>query len=103
MIDVRKGELTLRLGNEEIHFNFNLSLKQLDFEKPECNNLENVVPISSELIDDCKNQDSMNKNMMNLQYIEDLDTKYLKARVELKETVLGLNEDNAAVKRWYRR
>ena len=27
LIDVRKGELTLRLGNEEVHFNLNQSLK----------------------------------------------------------------------------
>ena len=79
------------MGNKEVHFNLNQSLKQPDFEKAKCNNLENVVPISSELIDDCKNQDSMNENMMNLQYIEDLDTEHLNARVELKETILSLN------------
>ena len=49
------------MGNEEVHFNLNQSLKQPNFEKVECNNLENVVPISSELIDDCKNQDLMMK------------------------------------------
>ena len=64
LIDIRKGELTLREGNEEVHFKLNKSLKQPDFEKAECNNLENVVPINYKLIDDCKNQDSMNENMM---------------------------------------
>ena len=33
--------------------------------------------------------------MMNLQYIEDLDTEYVNSKVELKETILSLNEDNA--------
>ena len=47
------------------------------------------------MIDDCKNQDSMNENMMNFQYIKDLDTEYLNANFELKETVLSLNADNA--------
>ena len=69
-------------------------MKQPNFEKAECKNVEKVVPSSSELID-CKNQDSMNRNMMNFQYIEDLDTEYLNASFELKETVLSLNEDNA--------
>ena len=36
----------------------------------------------------------MNESMMNLQYIEDLDTEHLNARVELKEIALSLNEDN---------
>ena len=70
-------------------------MKQPDFEKAECKNVEKVVPISSELIDDCKNQDSMNENMINFQYIEDLDTEHLNVSFELKEIVLSLIEDNA--------
>ena len=54
-----------------------------------------MVPISFELTDDCKNQDSMNENMINFQYIEVLDTKFLNASVELKETVLSMNEEYA--------
>ena len=55
LIDVKKRELTLKVGDEEVHFNLNQSLKQPDFEKVECKNFEKVVPSSSELIDDCKN------------------------------------------------
>ena len=33
LIDVKKGELTLRVGTEEVHFNLNQSLKQPDFER----------------------------------------------------------------------
>ena len=95
LIDVKKGELTLRVGNEEVHFDLNQSLKQPDFEKADCKNIENVVPISSELINDCKNQDSMNKNMMNFQYIKDLDIEHLITSFEFKDTVLSLNEENA--------
>ena len=91
---MEKGELTLRVGNEEVHLNLNQSLKQPDFEKDECKKFENVVPISSEYIYDCKNQDSMNENMMNFQYIEDLDIEHLNASVELKGAVLRLNEDS---------
>ena len=55
-----RKESSLRVGNEEVHFNLHQSLKQPDFEKAECKNVEKVVPISSELIDGCKNQYSMN-------------------------------------------
>ena len=37
----------------------------------------------------------MNESMMNIQYVEELDTEHLNARVELQETVLSVNEDNA--------
>ena len=54
------------MGNEEVNFNLNQSLKQPDFQKDECKNVEKVVPINYEMIDDYKNQDLMNENMMNL-------------------------------------
>ena len=69
-------------------------MKQLDFDKAECKSFENVVPIVYELIDDCKNPDSMNKNKMIFQYLEVLKSEYLNASFELKETVLSLNEEN---------
>ena len=94
LIDVKKGELTLRVGEEEVHFNLNRSFKQPNFENVECKTMEIVVPISFELINDCKNQNLMNENMMNFQYIEDLDVEYLNANLKLKETILGLNENS---------
>ena len=65
LIDVKKGELTLRVGKEEVHFNLNQSLKLPDFDNVECKIVEQVVPISSELVYDCKIQNSMNENEMN--------------------------------------
>ena len=52
LTDVQKEELTFRVGNEEVHFNLNQTLKHPDFENAECKNSENVVPISFELTDD---------------------------------------------------
>ena len=84
LIDVQKGELTLRVGDEAVHFNMNLSLKQPEFDNANCNNIEIMVPISSELKYDCKIQSSMNENEKNFHYIESLDVQYLNANCELK-------------------
>ena len=54
LIDVKKGELTLRVGKEEVHFNMNQSLKQPNFDNVECKIVEQVAPITPELIYDCK-------------------------------------------------
>ena len=53
---MKKGELNLRVGYEKVHFNLNQSLKQPYFDNDECKNVEQVVPISLELIYDCKIQ-----------------------------------------------
>ena len=65
LIDVKKGELTLRVGDEAVHFNLNQSLKQPEFDNADCKIVEKKIPIRSELINDCKIKSSMNKNEMN--------------------------------------
>ena len=70
-------------------------MKQPDFDNAECKTVEQVVPISPELIYDCEIQNSMNENMKNFQYIEALDVEYLNSSLEYKETVLSLKEISA--------
>ena len=53
LIDVQKGELTLRVGNEAVHFNLNKSLTQSDVDAENCNVVDNSSPISFDLISDC--------------------------------------------------
>ena len=52
LIYVKKGELTLRVGDEAVHFNLNHSLKQPQLDNIECNIVETKVPINSKLIND---------------------------------------------------
>ena len=65
LIDVEKGELTLRVGNEAVHFNLDKILTQSDVDANNCNVVDNSSPISSDLISDCNLQHSINKNEMN--------------------------------------
>ena len=62
LIDVKKGDHTLRVRDEAVHFNLNHSLKQPEFDNVDCKIVETKVPISSELINDCMIQNSMNEN-----------------------------------------
>ena len=48
LIDVKKGELTLRVGDEAVHFNLNHSLKQPEFINADCESVETKIPINSE-------------------------------------------------------
>ena len=53
LIDVKKGELTLRVGDEAVHFNLNHSLKQPELSNVDCKIVETKIPISSELVTAC--------------------------------------------------
>ena len=65
LIDVQKGELTLRVGNEAVHFNLDKSLIQSDVDAKNCNAVDNSSPISFEMISDCNLQHSINENELN--------------------------------------
>ena len=65
LIDVKKGEVTLRVGDEVIHFNLNQSLKQSNCDNVESMIVDQFIRISHELINDCKDQNSMIENEMN--------------------------------------
>ena len=53
LTDVKKGELTLRVGDEAVHFNLNHSLKQPKLSNADCEIVETKTPISFELINNC--------------------------------------------------
>ena len=65
LIDVKKGELTLRVGEEAIHFNLNKSLKQSECESIDCKTIGTIVAINHELIFGCNFYNSINENEMN--------------------------------------
>ena len=54
LIDVKKRELILRIGDEVVHFNLNQSLKHPEFDNVDCKIVEMKIPNSSELKNDCK-------------------------------------------------
>ena len=77
-----------------MHFNLYQSLKQPEFDNTDCKIVETKVPISSELINDCKIQSSMNENEMNFQYLEYLGVEFLNSNFELKEPILNIDESS---------
>ena len=94
LIDVKKRELTLMVGEEEVHFNLNKSLKQSECESTNCKTVETVVPITLELMFGCNFKNSINENEMNFHYLDDLDFGFLNSSFDLMETVLSVNENN---------
>ena len=73
LIDVKKGELTSRVGDEAVHFNLNHSLKQPKLSDAECEIVEMKIANCSEMMKDCNFQNSMNENEKNFQYLEYLE------------------------------
>ena len=94
LIDVQKRELTLRVGDEAVHFNLNRSLEHSDVDTESCMAVENNSLVSVELNSDCTLQHSINEIEMNFQYLESIDCEMLPSNLYNKETVSSINENN---------
>ena len=94
LIDVQKGELTLRVGNEAVHFNLYRSLEHPDVDSKSCMAVENNSLLSVELNSDCTLQHSINEIEMNFQYLESIDCEMLPSNFYNKETVSSMNENS---------
>ena len=94
LIDVKKKELTLRVGNEAVHFNLNHSLKQPELNSADCEILETKIPISSKLATTCNFQNSMNENEMNFHYLEHLKVEILNSNFKLKDLEFSIGENS---------
>ena len=53
LIDVQKGELTLKVGDEAVQFNLNKSLTEPDIDAKSCMVVDSIYPLSFELNFDC--------------------------------------------------
>ena len=94
LIDVQKGELTLRVGNEVVHFNLNKSLELPDVDAKNCMDVENNSLVSVELNSDYTLQHSINEIEMNFQYLESIDCEMLPSNLYNKETVSSIDENS---------
>ena len=94
LIDLQKGELTLRVGNVAVHFNLNRSLEHLDVDAESCMAVEKNILLSVELNSDCTLQPSINEIEMNFQYLESIYCEMLPSNLHNKETISSMNEQS---------
>ena len=94
LIDVQKGELTLRVGDEAVQFNTNRSLEHPNVESGSCMAVRNTSLLNDELNSDCIIQHSINEIEMNFQYLESFDCEVLPSNLFNKETVSSINENS---------
>ena len=93
LIDMNKGILTLRVGEETADFNLIRSLRNLDVERDDIKSVEDVYVNNSDLYYDCNDQLSINEKEMNFQYLEDLDSDSLHFNLHSTEKVMNLEQN----------
>ena len=92
LIDVQKGDQTLRVGDEVVQFKLQKRLTQPDVDAETCMVVDSIYPFSFELNSDCNLQHSINENELNFQHLKSVDYELLHSRFQNTEIVWSLNE-----------
>ena len=93
LIDMQKGVLTLRVGEEVAAFNLIKSMQNIDIDRENFNVVDDVYTYNPDVPNDCNTQIFINEKEMNSQYIEDdyFDCPY--HSFQSVETVLSLKQN----------
>ena len=94
LIDIQKGELTLRVRDEAVQFNINRSMEHPNVEADSCMAVRNNSLLNDELNSDCIIQHSINEIEMNFHYLESFDCEVLPSNLFNMETVSRINENS---------
>ena len=92
LIDMQKGVLTLRVGEEASDFNLLQSLKNLDTDREDYKFVDDVYLNNSDCYYDCNAQLPINENEMNFQYFEGVNSDFPHISLHSTEKVLSLKQ-----------
>ena len=93
LIDMQKGFLTLRVGEEVVAFNLTESMQNIDIDKENCNEIDDVYTYNPDVHNNCNAQISINEKEINSQYIEDDYSDCPYNSFHSIETVLSLKQN----------
>ena len=93
LIDMQKGVLTLRVGEEAVNFNLPQSLKNLDTDREDYKLVDDVYLNNSDCYD-CNAQLPINENEMNFQYLKCVNADFLHLSLYSTERVLSLKQNS---------
>ena len=94
LIDIQKGVLTLRVGEEATDFNLLQSLKNLDTDREDYKLVDDVYLNNSDCYYDCNAQLPINENEMNFQYLEGVNYDFPHISLHSTEKVLSLKQNS---------
>ena len=94
LIDMQKGVLTLRVGEEAADFNLLQSLNNLDTDREDYKLVDDVYLNNSDCYYDCNAQLPINENEMIFQYLEGVNSDFPHISLHSTEKVLSLKQNS---------
>ena len=97
LIDVKDGELTLRMGDDQVKFNLYLNLKIYGDDKVTCFQIDSLIPSRDKLIHEFMDKDPLEEYLVHSLSVKELNNEKVPSNPALAETVLNLEENEDAM------
>ena len=94
LIDMQKGVITLRVGEEAANINLPQGLKNLDTDREDYKLVDDVYLNNSDCYYDCNAQLPINENEMNFQYLECVNADFPHISLYSTKKVLSLKQSS---------
>ena len=93
VIDVKNGELTLRVGNEEVKFNLTKTMRFSDDDKRTCMRVDSLIPSIGEVLHDMVERDPLEKCLTESLSMVDLEFEH----ASTVQTILTIEENEDSI------
>ena len=97
LIDVKNGELTLRVGDEEVRFNLTKNVGFSDNDKGTCMRFDCLIPSIDNFLHDIIERDPLEKCLIESLSMKDLECEHPFSVKEISETILSIDENEDIV------
>ena len=97
LIDVKDGELTLRVGDDQVKFNFYRNLKFSGDDKVTCLRIDSLKPLRDKLIHEFMDEDPLEERLVFSLSVEELNDEKVASNLSLDETIMNLEENEDAM------
>ena len=93
LIDVKNGELTLRVGDEEVKFSLTKTVRFVNDYKGTCMRVDSLIPSSDNVLHDMTKRDHLEKYLTESLSMNDLEFEHPSTIQEISETILSIDEN----------
>ena len=97
LIDVKNGELILRVGDKEVKFNLTKAVRFSDDDKGNCRRVDSLIPSIDDVLWDMIKNDPLEKCLIKSLSMNDLEFEHPSVVQEISKTILAIEENEDTV------
>ena len=97
LINMENGELSLRVGNDQVKFNLYQNLKSASDDKTTCMRIDSLIPSRGEMMHEYMDRDLLEECLLRSYSTKELENERVTSNPTVVETIVTLEKSEEAV------